>query len=194
MVCYSWPWRPGGPVFRSDLKTAGVRVAEDCTYGVRWLCAASRNSTSSSCYSHSDFSGWLAPASTFLLLSNSGTAWDQWFLLLRFLSVLAVNPGPPGDQRALGHHPLQLDTHQRCPCPRMGEQRRLVQCQLCPHPSHAWAGGAGPFSSHSVPPQTRSSPCSLGGTQVAPRLVTGSRQDLRCSHVSRWFPCAYRRG
>lgn len=118
--------------------------------------------------------GGSPPASTFLLLSNSGTAWDQWFLLLRFLSVLAVNPGPPGDQRALGHHPLQLDTHQRCPCPRMGEQRRLVQCQLCPHPSHAWAGGAGPFSSHSVPPQTRSSPCS-GGNSGGPQVGNGEQ-------------------
>lgn len=137
--------------------------------------------------------GGSPPASTFLLLSNSGTAWDQWFLLLRFLSVLAVNPGPPGDQRALGHPPPSW-------------------IHISGAPARGWVSNGGLFSASSAPTHhthgqevldlsqataSRLRPGALpalGGTRVAPRLVTGSRQDLRCSHVSRWFPCAYRRG
>lgn len=83
-LCYSWLWRPGGPVCRSGLKIAGVRVAEDCICEVQWLCTASQQEFDKHLLViHILISlGDSPPISTFLLLSDSGTAWDWLFLLL----------------------------------------------------------------------------------------------------------------
>lgn len=65
----------GGPVFRSDLKTA---VAKDCACGVQRLCTAGQQEFNKRLLAiHILISlGGSPPISTFLLLSDSGTAWN----------------------------------------------------------------------------------------------------------------------